>query len=337
MGLYLKRSAFAAAAAMLAVTLAIPARAEVETVRLAKQFGISYLPMTVMEEKGLIEKEAAKRGLDVKTEWLRFSAGSGMNEALLSRNLDVAAGGVGPMLTIWGRTRNNLQVKGISALNAMPLYLVTTNPDIKSLKDFKPTDKIAVPGVKTSIQAVTLQMAAEKELGPGKQNSLDSLTVSLGHPDAQIALLGGKSEITAHFGAPPFQEAELKDPRAHKVVDSYEVLGGPHTFNVIWATDKFTKENPKVTEAILAAVEEANRMIREDPAGMSELWVKAEKVKMDPKDAETIIRAPTSEWTTTPKNTMKYLDYMNRAGLVSAKTDDWKDLFFENIHAAPGN
>lgn len=336
MGSYFKNAAFAAAA-VLAASLALPAQAETQTVRLAKQFGISYLPMTVMEEKGLIEQEGAKRGLKLKAEWLRFTGGSGMNEALLSGNLDVAGGGVGPMLTIWGRTRNNMQVKGIASLNAMPLYLVTVNPDVKSLKDFKGTDKIAVPAVKTSIQAVTLQMAAEKEFGPGQQNRLDKLTVSMGHPDAQLAMMGGKSEVTAHFGSSPFQEAELKDPRARKVVDSYEVLGGPHTFNVLWATSRFAREKPEAVEAIIAALEEANRMIREDPEGMAELWIKAEKVNMDPKEAADIIRAPANEWTTTPKNVLKYLDYMHRAGLVTSKTDDWKDLFFENIHDASGS
>ncbi|MGT2489088.1 ABC transporter substrate-binding protein [Methylobacterium oryzae CBMB20] len=220
------------------------ARAEVSTVRLAKQFGISYLPLTVMEEEGLLEKQAKQRGLDVKAEWLRFTGGSGMNEALLSGNLDLASGGVGPFLTIWGRTQGNLKVKGVAALNAMPLWLVTTNPGVRSITDFGPQDKIALPTAKTSIQAITLQMAAEKAFGPGQQGKLDALTVSMGHPDAQTALMGGRSEITAHFGSPPFQEMELKDPRARKVLDSYDVMGGPHTFNLVWALQPLRHGQP---------------------------------------------------------------------------------------------
>src|SRR3954469_13957973 len=56
------------------------ARAEVATVRLAKHFGISYLPLTLMEEEQFLEKQARQRGLDLKAEWLRFTGGSGMNE-----------------------------------------------------------------------------------------------------------------------------------------------------------------------------------------------------------------------------------------------------------------
>ena len=337
MGFHFKRTAAAAAAALMLASVPLAAQAETTTVRLAKQFGISYLPMTVMEELKLVEKQAAAKGLELKTEWLRFTGGSGMNEALISGNLDIAAGGVGPMLTIWGRTRNNLKVKGVAALNAMPLYLVTVNPNVKSLKDFTGADKIALPAVKTSIQAVTLQMAAEQAFGAGQQNKLDSLTVSMGHPDAQLTMMGGKSEVTAHFGSSPFQEMELKDPRAHKVLDSYQVLGGPHTFNVIWTTEKFATQNPKALAAVLAALEEANAMIRSDPAAMAALWLKAEGSKMSLDEAVALIKAPHNEWTTTPKKVLSYLEYMHRAGLVSSTTKDWKDLFFPGIHGASGS
>lgn len=313
------------------------ASAEADTVRIAKQFGISYLPLTMMEEQKLFEKHAKAAGLDLKVEWLRFTGGSGMNEALLSGNLDFASGGVGPMLTIWGKTQNNIVVKGVAALNAMPLYLVTTNPKVKTIKDFTEKDKIALPGVKTSIQAVTLQMAAEKVFGAGQQGKLDSLTVSMGHPDAYAAMLGGVSEINSHFGSAPFQDQELADPRVHKVLDSYDVLGGPHTFNAVWASKKFVESNPKLVKAFIGALEESMTNIKNDPAGAAAIWVKAENSKISTADAEKIIRDPKNEWTTTPKKVLVYLDYMNRAGLVSTKTTNWRDIFFDGIHGADGS
>ncbi len=321
----------------MAVCLAQSARAEVSTFRIAQQFGISYLPLTVMQQEHLLEKRAQEAGIELKVDWLRFSAGSGMNEALLSGSIDVASGGVGPMLTIWGKTVNNLKVKGIAALNAMPLYLVTTDPAVKSIKDFTSKDRIALPGVKTSIQAVTLQMAAEKAFGKGQEYKLDPLTVSMGHPDAETALLGGHSEIDAHFGAPPYQEQELENPRAHKVLDSYDVLGGPHTFNTLWATSKFVNANPKIVDAFVKALEDSMTEIKADPAKAAALWVKAEGIKTPVAEAERIIRDPHNEWTTTPKKVLTYLDFMNRAGLVVVKTSNWQDIFFANIHGAAGS
>jgi NitT/TauT family transport system substrate-binding protein len=327
----------AAAIGLLSVGFSGAAHAEADTVRIAKQFGISYLPLTLMEEEKLFEQQAKKQGLDIKVEWLRFSAGSGMNEALLSGNLDLASGGVPSLLLIWGKTQSSLRVKGVAALNAMPIYLVTTNPGIKTIKDFTEKDKIALPATKISIQAITLQMAAEQAFGKGQQEKLDIFTVSMGHPDAMIAMLGGKAEINSHFGSAPFQEQELADPRVHKVLDSYDVLGGPHTFNVVWAGSKFASGNPKIMKAFLDALEESMTRIKADPANAAAIWVKAENSKLPVADAEKIIRNPQNEWTTTPKKILTYLDYMNRAGLVSTKTNDWKDIFFNGIHGAPGS
>ena len=82
-----------------------PGQAETRVVRIAKQFGISYLPLTIMEQKKLLEAEGKKQGLDLSTEWLKFTGGPPMNEALVSGNLDFASGGVGPLVTVWARTQ----------------------------------------------------------------------------------------------------------------------------------------------------------------------------------------------------------------------------------------
>jgi len=334
-----KRSALAALAlGALAASLWSPgAEAQVKTVRLAKQFGISYLPLTIMEDKKLLEEQAKKLGVEVRTEWLQLSAGSPMNEALISGNLDFASGGVGPLLTIWSRTRANLKVKGVAAINSMPIWLTTINPDVKTIKDFTEKDRIALPAVKVSIQAVTLQMAAEQAFGPGQHGRLDTLTVSMSHPDGMAAMMSGRSEVTGHFTSAPFQYQELADPRVRKVVDSYEVLGGPHTFNVVWASTRFRDENPKIVEAFVAALDEAVNFINANRKEAAEIWVRAENSRMPAAEAERIIRLPENEWTMTPKKVMAYADFMSRNGLIPARPESWKDLFFPEVHGLPGS
>jgi NitT/TauT family transport system substrate-binding protein len=104
------------AAALIAGMTATGARAEVGEVRIAEQFGIAYLPLMMMREKGLVEKHAKKAGLgDIKVTWARFGGGAPMNDALLSGNLDFATGGVGPLLTIWSKTKGGLDVRGAAA------------------------------------------------------------------------------------------------------------------------------------------------------------------------------------------------------------------------------
>jgi NitT/TauT family transport system substrate-binding protein len=313
------------------------ARAEMSEIHVAQQYGIGYLPLMIMEEQKLIEKHAKATGIDVSVSWAKFAGGNVMNDALLSNSLQFASGGVGPFLTLWARTRGNLDVKAISAINSMPLFLNTRNPAVKTIRDFRETDKIALPAVKVSIQAITLQMAAEKAFGEGQQNKLDPLTVTLSHPDAQAALLSGASEITAHFGSPPFQYQQLKNPAIHTVLNSYDVLGGPATFNVVWTTSKFKNDNPKLYDAFVKALDEATALINRDRRSAAETYLRISRDKDSVQDIQAMLNDPAIVYTTTPQNVMRYVDFMLKIGAIKSKPDSWKDLFFPNAHNLPGS
>jgi NitT/TauT family transport system substrate-binding protein len=317
--------------------LPVAARAEMSELKVAQQYGISYLPLMIMEEQKLIEKHAKAAGVDVKVGWAKFAGGNVMNDALLSNSLQFASGGVAPFLTLWGRTRGNLDVKAVSAINSMPIYLNTRNPNVKSIRDFTEKDRIALPAVKVSIQAVTLQMAAEKAFGEGQHGKLDPLTVSLSHPDAQVALLSGASEITAHFSSPPFQYQQLAKPGIRTVLNSYDVLGGPATFNVVWTTSKFRNENPKLYDAFVKALDEATALINGDRKAAAEAYLRIAKDKDTVADILAMLNDPLIVYTTTPQNVMKYVDFMAKVGAIKVKPDSWKDLFFPNIHGAAGS
>jgi NitT/TauT family transport system substrate-binding protein len=335
-GLTRRRVVAGAAAALAAPSIA---RAqELREIRIAKQFGISYLPLAVMEDQQLIEKHARAAGLgDVRVGWLRFAGGAPINDALIGGNLEFAGGGVGPMVTLWARTRSNLRVKAISAINSMPLYLNTVNPAVRSLRDFTDRDRIALPAVRVSIQAITLQMACEAAFGPGQHGRLDGLTVSMPHPDATAALLSGRSEITAHFGSPPFQNQQLQDSRVRRVVSNYEVLGGISTFNLIWTTTRVREQSPKSYRAFFDALEEAIDWISANRREAAALYIRMENSRLTPEFVESLIANPEHVFTMTPRNTMKYAEFMARTGTAPARPDDWKEMFFPEIHAAQGS
>ncbi|HEY1438695.1 MAG TPA: ABC transporter substrate-binding protein [Casimicrobiaceae bacterium] len=312
-------------------------RAEMSEINVAQQYGISYLPLMIMEDQKLIEKYAKASGIGVSVSWAKFAGGNVMNEALLSNSLQFASGGVAPFVTLWARTRGNLDVKAISAINSMPIFLNTRNPAVKTIRDFRETDRIALPAVKVSVQAMTLQMAAEKTFGEGQQNKLDALTVSLSHPDGQAALLSGRSEITAHFSSPPFQYQQLKNPAIHTVLNSYEVLGGPSTFNVVWTTSKFKNDNPKLYDAFVKALDEATALINRDHRWAAESYLRLSRDKDSVQEIQAMLDDPAIVYTTTPQNVMKYVDFMLKIGAIKTKPDSWKDLFFPNAHNLQGS
>ena len=312
------------------------ARAEMAEINVAQQYGISYLPLMLMEDKKLIEKHAKAAGIDVKVGWAKFAGGNVMNDALLSGSLQFASGGVGPFVTLWARTRGNLDARGVGALNSMPIHLVTRNPNVKTLADFGPNDRIAVPAVKVSVQAVLLQMGAEQAFGAGQQNRLDALTVTMSHPDAIQALLSGQSEINAHFGSPPFQYQEVAKG-AHVVLNSYDVLGGPATFNVIWTTTKFRNDNPKLYDAFVKALDEAIGEINRDKRAAAEAYLRISKDKDSLDNILKMMNDPNIVFTTTPQNIMKFAEFMAKTGAIKAKPESWRDFFFANVQALPGS
>ncbi|MBX9635811.1 MAG: ABC transporter substrate-binding protein [Magnetospirillum sp.] len=323
----------------LAVSLgATAAHAETKELRISQQFGIGYLPLQVARNKGLFEKHAKAAGVDeLKVSFVTLSGGTSTNDALLSDSIDIATGGVGAFLPAWAKTRGNYDIKGVAAVTALPIALVTTNPNVKSLKDFTDKDRIALPSVKSSIQAATLQIAAEKEFGAGNHEKLDPITVSLKHPDSYAALASGKSEITAHFGSPPFQQQELLLPNARKITDSYQALGGPVTFNVAWAKASFREQNPKVYNAFIAALNEANAFIQANPVEAAKIHLVEEKSNVDEALVVSIIKDPDAKFTTVPLNVIKYADFLHRTGGIKAKADSWKDLFFPELHTSAGS
>jgi NitT/TauT family transport system substrate-binding protein len=321
-----------------AISAPRPAAAETSEIRIAQQFGIAYLPLIVMKEQRLVEQAVVEAGLPSPTvTWAQFSGAAAMNDALISGNLDIATAGVGPMIIVWARTRASLKITGIAALGAMPNLLTTSNPNIRTLADFTDKDRIALPAVKIGAQAVMLQMAAEQAFGEGQQNKLDDITVSMAHPDAAAALLGGASEIDAHFTSPPFSNQELANPKIHKVLSNYDLMGGPATFNVLYAPDKFHAANPKTYRAFLVALDRAMAAIRADPAAATALYIKAENSRLVPAFVEGIIRDPANDFTATPLQTFKTAQFLYKTGAVKVAARSWQDLFFPEIHDRAGS
>lgn len=314
----------------------VPAQAEVREIRLAKQYGLGYLPLIIMEEQHLIEKHAKAAGLgDVKVVWATLGGGGAVNDALLSGSVDYISSGVAPLIVLWDKSKG--AVKGVSALISTPNYLNTNNPAVKSIKDFTDKDRIGLPSVKVSIQAIILQMAAAREFGPENFAKLDKLTVTMKHPDAMAALLSNKSEITGHLTSPPFMFQELDDKRVRTVLNSYDVLGGPHTFNVITTTKAFYDKNPKSYAAVFAALEEAVAYINKNKRSAAEIYQKASKTKESLDDLIREINQPSLVYTTTPARIGRFTDFMYQTGTIKTKPKEWKDLFFPNVHGKQGS
>lgn len=322
-----------------ALSLALPSLAQAEgKIRVAEQFGVVYLLLNVAQDQKLIEKHGKKLGVDVDVDWVKLSGGSVVNDALLSGSIDVAGAGVGPLLTIWDRTKGRQNVRGVASLGSFPYYLVSTNPAVKTIADFTAKDRIALPAVTVSVQARILQMAAAKQWGNAQFKKLDPITQTVPHPDAAAALIAGKTELNAHFGGPPFQEQELAgNPAAHVVLDSYQVLGGPSSATVLYATEKYVKENPKTYRAFLDALAEAAQYIAANPEGAADAYLRVNKGNIDRALLLKVIKDPKTQFRVAPQNTLGLAQFLHQVGAIKNKPASWKDYFFEHPVIANGS
>jgi NitT/TauT family transport system substrate-binding protein len=312
--------------------------ARAENAKVVLQFGISYLPLSVMQAEGLWEKRAKELGLDLKVEWQNLGNGGALNDAILTGSADLAAGGFAPMMKLWDRTKGNIKVRGIAALDSSAAMLVTNRADIKSLKDFKPEDKIALSVPKVSHQAVILQMAAEQAFGPGGFEKLDSQTVSMKHPDAVAALLSPHSSIAAYLGSSPYQEKALQHPGITKVLDSFDVLGGPATFSAVWSATSFVEKHPVAYKAFLLALEDAMTRIAADKPGVVDDYIKVTNTDEGERASLlAIVEDPRNVYTTAPQATEKFTEFLSRTGFIDSKPASWKDYFFPGIYQVHGS
>ncbi|SDS99078.1 ABC transporter substrate-binding protein [Bradyrhizobium canariense] len=309
--------------------LAGSARAEMSNVRVATQIGLPYLPLIVMQHDKLWEKKAKQAGEDVTVEYAQLGGGGPLNDALLSDSIQIASAGVAPLLVLWDRTLPNYKVKALSAINASPMFILTNKPNIKSVKDFGPDDRIAVASVKVSINAIVLQMAAEQ--ATGKWDALENIQVAMAHPEAFAALTTRSGGITGYVANSPFQDRALQVPGISKVVDSFEVQGGPASLSLIYAKSAFVKDNPKLTAAFIAAQKEAVASIKADPKGAIDKYIAVTGDKTDRGILEGLITSPTWNFDLEPKGTMKVADFIVKTGLLKHKPASWKDYFFDTV------
>jgi NitT/TauT family transport system substrate-binding protein len=301
--------------------------------------GVGFLPLYVMREHGLVERHAAAAGLeDLSVRWIDIGGPAVMNDALLSGSVHFAAAGPPAFLTLWDRTRGNADVKGVAAIAALPMYLNTRAEHIQTLDDITERDRIAVTAVKVSIPAIVMQMHARRHYGEEEVWRFDRHTVGLSHPDALVALLSGGGEINAHFTSPPFHQRELKHPGIRTVMTTDDVLGGPATFTMLSTTSAFRERNPIVYQAVLAALEEATAMIAADRRAAAELLVATDGgAGLTVEEIREMLEDADIAFTTTPQNVMTYAEFMHEIGSIDERPPSWRELFFPEVHSAPGS
>lgn len=290
----------------------IGARAE-SVVNIAQHFGTNSAPFTVIREHKLLEKRVP----GLRAEWHKFSSGTDTNEAFLSGSIDVSAMGIAPFITAWSK---GVPVRMMSGLVVGPVKLVTYRDDIKTIRDFKPNDRIAVPSP-ASAQAMMLRMAAKKLMGDAK--AMDALMVGLPHPEAMTALLN-KTQITAHFATPPFLDQEIA-AGMRVVLDSVDAVGEAYSGQIVAATQKFHDKEPQAFAALRDALKEAVEWLNGDPVRAARLLKEADGYKTSVDELAKTISGE-NRYDHVARGVMPFVTFMAEQGMLRRVPGSLADL-----------
>ena len=326
-------------AVLFGMAVAPPAWAESHDVRIVMPYGLGYLPTYIAVDRGLIEKHAKAAGLDdIKVTLRHMASGPASSDLLLAGDADLAMGGFGPAFILWDKTRGAVKVRIVTPLSSSPIWVLSNDPRIKSIRDFSPNDRIAVSAVKVTGQALALQMAAAKEWGWDQRFRLDPNMVSMSNPDGMAMLLSGAGTVRTQAAIIPFSVEEMESGKVHMVMTSDDYLEPGSSLSVLYAGAGFHDSNPKLYAATAAAFEEAFDFIHQHPRESAEIYIAREPQKHDLAWIEAMIVNPKLIlYSSLPRGLQKNADFMYAAGTLKNKPANWKDLVWDNMSSKDGS
>jgi NitT/TauT family transport system substrate-binding protein len=322
---HFRRKALGVLATLLSLSLLTSAASAQEAVRIGLGFGLAFLPAYLCEDMKLVEKRAKEAHLDVKVSYQRFFGAGPLQEAMGTGAIDVAPFGLAPLLAAWEKAKDSpQQVVAVSGLSTLPPVLLANRPELRTLADFGPADRIAIPTA-SSPQLYFLEMLSEKVFG--QYDKLRGQIVVMTHPDAVADLLAAKGPVAGYFSSAPYTELALADGRVHKMLSGADVVDGKVSFLVLGATKAYVAAHPKVAEAIAKAMDDAGRIIHDDPRRAAAIFLAHEPSKtLDAATLAAVLGDIKDEFGSTLRGVGAFADFMGRHGELKAPPQSWKEI-----------
>lgn len=297
--------------------------------------GIGFLPLFVAQDLGLLDKYARAHGLNGKLTLRRFSNAAPMRQALARGEIVAGAYGLPAFLLARDAARQTgKELQAVSGITTLPLVLLAVRPDIRSLADLKPADKIAVP-LLTAPQVTYLRMQTSPS--PGGRDRLREQLVAMPHQESLDALTAGNG-IVAYFSSPPFTQIALKEPKVRAVTSSADIMGGKTSFLVMASPKAALTAHPKLPDALSKAIDEASGAIRKDPRRAAMVWLKWEPSNtLDVRMVEEVLRDLKDDFGSGVFGIEQAASYLRRDNRLRDGIRRWQDVVAPAIAAGRGS
>jgi len=311
------------AALALSATL-VPASAQ-EPVRIGIGFGLAFLPVYLCQDLKLIEKHGKAAHLDLKASYQRFFGAGPLQDAIAAGAIDMGPFGTAPLLAAWEKASGTpRQIVAVSGITTLPAVLLTNQPNVRTIADFRPADRIAVP-TSSSPQMYLLQMQSEKIFG--QYDRLRDQIVIRSHNDAVAALIAATDRLAGYFSSAPYTQIALADGRVRKVLSSSDVIGGKASFLIMGASRGYVAAHPQIPQVVVEAMDEAAHIIRDNPRRAAEVYLTYEPSKtLDVAAVAAMLDGIKDEFGSAVHGVQAFADFMGRHGELRTPPRSWKEI-----------
>ena len=153
----------------------------------------------------------------------------------------------------------------------------------------------------------------------------------LSHADAVDALGGARAKdqaaVTAYFASPPYTEIALRNAGVHPILNSADVIGGKFSFLILGATKTTIDAQPRLPEVIDKAMDEAARIIHDDPRRAAQIYLTHEPSgTLNGATMAAVIGDIKDDFGSAVYGVQAMADFLSRHGQLKTPPASWKDV-----------
>ena len=111
------------------------------------------------------------------------------------------------------------------------------------------------------------------------------------------------------------------------MLSAADVIGGKASFLIMGATKAYVGAHPKVPEAVAKAMDEAARIIHDDPRRAAEIYLAHEPSKtLDAAALAAVLTDIKDEFGSAVHGVQAFADFMGRHGELKSPPKSWKEI-----------
>jgi NitT/TauT family transport system substrate-binding protein len=111
------------------------------------------------------------------------------------------------------------------------------------------------------------------------------------------------------------------------VLSSADVIGGKASFLIMGASRGYVAAHPQTSQAVVAAMDEAAHIIRDNPRRAAEIYLAHEPSKtLDVAAVAAVLADIKDEFGSAVHGVQAFADFMGRHGELKAPPRSWKDI-----------